>query len=191
MSGEHSRSLSPFHRDPSPPSPEPPDDLVLTLDDETEDLLDSQAELVLVGRVLESKSYRQQAVTDALVFAWNLIREIQITPMAHHQFIFQFNHLLDVQNVLDGGPWAVTANLLILEPWNTTDRWDFTHVDFWVHFKGIPPELLHLELGFQLRKKLGSPKSVMLIQGSRASSPQAFLRCRISMDIRKPLKDTL
>ncbi|XP_042483920.1 ABC transporter C family member 3-like [Macadamia integrifolia] len=115
MSGESSRALSPIYSRTEPPRPEPPDeaDFELNLDAETEDLLDSQANLTLVGKILDGKPFRQQAVNDALVSAWHLLGEVHITPVASHGFIFLFSHPLDIKNVLEGSPWSVSGNLLV------------------------------------------------------------------------------
>ncbi|XP_043694381.1 uncharacterized protein LOC122645101 [Telopea speciosissima] len=191
MAGEITRIISPLrasssqpHSDPAPDSAED----TLCLDNELEDELEANSNLVLVGKILEGKPYRRQAVHEALVATWHLIQGVHITPTANNCFIFQFSHPMDVINVLEGEPWAVSGNLLILEHWNEEGNFPFNSTDFWVHSLKIPPELLFLDLGLQLARKVGVPSSVMLIQDTYTNLRRSFFRCRITVNVQQPLK---
>lgn len=53
-----------------------------------------------------------------MVEVWRPIEGITIDELNPTLFIFSFYHKVDVQQVLNGGPWHFDKHMLILGPWH-------------------------------------------------------------------------
>ncbi|XP_043699848.1 uncharacterized protein LOC122650502 [Telopea speciosissima] len=173
------------------PPPEDDDEDALSLQEQTEERLCNTDNHRLVGQIMFCKPYRCQAISEALVQAWNPRFPVVITPMQENRYCFQFQHKLDLLNVLDEGPWAVRGNLLLLEHWNENQEWGFQSTDFWVQIHEVPLELFNLEVASQLAAKVGQPKQVILVQGFQFGAKVRYVRARVHISIVKPLRQSI
>ncbi|XP_042500816.1 uncharacterized protein LOC122078762 [Macadamia integrifolia] len=206
--GDHPQRLLLAHTDTSPlttppatessqPRPDQEDtstqsvDEFLLLDDEVEDRLSESWATTLVGFVLEGNRYRKQALTEGLVNAWNLKFGLEVSTIDQNHFLFQFQHRIDMENVLAEEPWTVAGNLIILESWNPEQRWQFCNASFWVQFYSSTLDLLDINLGRRYATQIGSPTKIMLIRGTQGGHRQHYLRARVKIDIRKPLRSII
>lgn len=60
----------------------------------------------LIGRVLTDKEVRVAYLRERLGRIWRLVKGVTIFPSKDDRFLFQFNHRLDAENVLNKGPWG-------------------------------------------------------------------------------------
>ncbi|XP_042505657.1 uncharacterized protein LOC122082259 [Macadamia integrifolia] len=164
---------------------------VFVVADEFEDQLNHSKALSLAGLVLVGKPYRKQAITEALISAWNTSHPVIVSPIKNHTYLFRFEHAMDVQNVLTNAPWSVAGNLLILERWKPARDWSFAYTDIWVQFHEILEELQDYKLVSRLVMKVGDVSRLMDITGVRSGKRLQYFKARLKLDVRKPLKDTI
>ncbi|XP_042486854.1 uncharacterized protein LOC122067070 [Macadamia integrifolia] len=160
------------------------------IDEDTEERL-SQITNTLVGYIPEGRPYRKQAVFEALQTAWNPTHKVDISHLDDRKFLFQFHHSIDRDNVLQEGPWAVSGNLLVLERWNMEYQWSFTQCELWAQLHSVPVELKKKDIMLRLASKLGHISKIMLIDGFQFGDRVAYVRVRVRIDIRKPLRTSI
>ena len=104
-------------------------------------------------------------------------------------FLFQFFHEIDIKRVLDSGPWTFEQHILLvhrLEADEQPQQVPLFHTTFWVQAYNIP-------IGFQSEKVV---QSIGTYIGSFLESDvnnfkgvwRNYMRLRVSIDVRKPLK---
>ncbi|XP_043725561.1 uncharacterized protein LOC122672129 [Telopea speciosissima] len=163
----------------------------LIVDDELEDLIEHSESLTLVGRILAGRRYRKQAVTEALINAWNTSAPVIVSPLRVDTYLFKFEHPMDLTNVLNETPWSVAGNLIVLERWKASKNWTFDYTEIWVQLHDIPTELHDHGLVAKLVCKVGEVSRLLFISGVRGGQKLSYFRARIRMDITKPLKKFL
>ncbi|XVF68710.1 hypothetical protein PTKIN_Ptkin11bG0023300 [Pterospermum kingtungense] len=90
------------------------DDLILEGNDDEELELDSCAidqtadriDLCLMGRFLTDRSINFMAMRSHMVEIWHPVKGIHVKDLNPNLFLFQFFHEIDLQRVLEGGPWV-------------------------------------------------------------------------------------
>lgn len=171
----------------------------LNLSDDEEEVLDFQVNqnegtkadphLCLVGRFLTKKPIRTYAMKERMASVWQPGKKVAIKEAATGIYLFQFFHKLDMQKVMNGGPWFFDGHLLILGQMGATDlptQIPLFHVMFWVQVHDIPTGFMSLEVGKGLGNYIGEfieydPKNM-------SSFWRSFMRIRVKVDVRKPLK---
>lgn len=97
-------------------------DLSLSKDEENELILNvdnadqhiDHFELCLVGRFLMDRSFNFNVMCNRMASIWRPGKGICIKDIGSHRYLFKFFHRVDMQRVLDEGPWTFDNNLLIL-----------------------------------------------------------------------------
>ncbi|WOG86659.1 hypothetical protein DCAR_0205876 [Daucus carota subsp. sativus] len=153
----------------------------LTIDDEESEGVIVAAEagqerkesFVLVGRFLTEKNINFQAMQNVLASLYS----------------FVFYQIMDLRKVLDGGPWSFEQNMLVYHQMLDTEdahQVILNDIDIWVQVHDIPK-------GFISETVL---KSIGDFIGQHVKSDpvnfdgtwKSFVRIRVRMNIRKPLK---
>lgn len=70
--------------------------------------------LCLVGRFVTNKSIRFLIMKEMMAAVWMPLNGITITEIEPSIFLFRFYHNVDVQHVLNGGPWSLDKHMMIL-----------------------------------------------------------------------------
>lgn len=150
---------------------------------------ESIPKFVLVGKLATTKMVKFQVMRDTLVAIWRPGKGMQATELAPNLFVFTFYHKVDVNRILDDGPWAFENNLLVIcileglaSPYDIT----LNVTDFWVQVHNIPRNFF-ME---QVAKAIGSSLGVFIKADKKNfEGPwKTFMRIRITMDITKPLR---
>ena len=68
----------------------------------------------LVGRFLIEKSVNFMAMKNTLGSLWELGKGITITELGARRYLFQFFHEVDVNAVINSGPWTFNQHMLVL-----------------------------------------------------------------------------
>lgn len=68
---------------------------------------------VLVRRFLTEKNINFNAMQNVIASLWRLREGMEIHDLGDQIYSFVFFHVLDRQNVLEGGPWTFEQSLLI------------------------------------------------------------------------------
>ncbi|XP_043710063.1 uncharacterized protein LOC122658959 [Telopea speciosissima] len=98
---------------------------------------------------------------------------------------------MDMENVLQEGPWLVSGNLLVLEKWNSEQRWSFQRCEFWIQLHDLPLELQEVEVIQKVAKKVGDPRKIMRINGFQFGAKVSYMRVRVDLDVHRPLRTTI
>jgi 14-3-3 protein epsilon len=74
-------------------------------------------------------------------------------------FLFHFGHALDMEAVLQGGPWSFNNQMLIMERVRLgvqIENIPLYHVDFWVQVHNLPTGFMTERVGKTLANYIGS-----------------------------------
>jgi 14-3-3 protein epsilon len=120
---------------------------------------------------------------------WRPVKGVKIKEATTGLFLFQFAHALDMEAVLQGGPWAFNNQMLILERVQLgvqIENIPLHHVDFWVQVHNLPTGLMAERVGKTLANFIGS--FVEYDKNNTGSFWREYMRIRVRVDIRQPLK---
>jgi 14-3-3 protein epsilon len=103
--------------------------------------------------------------------------------------LFHFAHPLDMEAVLNGGPWTFDNNLLILEqiPLGVQiDQIPLSHATLWVQVHDLPTGLMKETVGQRLANYIGT--FVEYDKNNNSSFWRQYMRIRVKIDVTQPLK---
>jgi hypothetical protein len=120
---------------------------------------------------------------------WKPVRGVTIKETKVGQFLFHFAHPLDMEAVLNGGPWSFDNNMLILEQVKLgmqIEQIPLQHVNMWVQVHDLPTGLMKEKYGISLANYIGS--FVEYDKNNNSSFWRQYMRLRVRIDVRLPLK---
>jgi 14-3-3 protein epsilon len=120
---------------------------------------------------------------------WRPVKGVKIKEATTCLFLFQFAHSLDMEAVLQGGPWSFNNQILILERVRLgvqIENIPLHHVDFWVQVHNLPTGLMAERVGKTLANYIGS--FLEYDKNNKGSFWREYMRIRVRVDIRQPLK---
>lgn len=100
---------------------------------------------VLVGRFLTDKNINFQAMLSVLASLWRPKEGVEIHDLGGYRYSFVFFHILDLQKVLDGGPWTFEQSLLVyhrLQPNEDPHLVPLNSMDIWLQIYDVPKGLV-------------------------------------------------
>jgi hypothetical protein len=158
------------------------------------DLEEGEEEVVdfrwcLVGRFLGDRSIHVNSMKVTMADVWRPVKGVKIKEATSGLFLFQFAHALDMEAVLQGGPWAFNNQMLIMERVQLgvqIENIPLHHVDFWVQVHNLPMGLMAERVGKTLANYIGS--FVEYDKNNKGSFWREYMRIRVRVDIRQPLK---
>jgi hypothetical protein len=69
----------------------------------------------LIGRFLCDKTVHFNSMKVRMAEVWKPVKGVTIKEATTGKFLFHFAHPLDMEAVLNGGPWTFDNNMLVLE----------------------------------------------------------------------------
>jgi 14-3-3 protein epsilon len=120
---------------------------------------------------------------------WKPVKGVTIKEATHGKFLFHFAHPLDMEAVLNGGPWTFDNNMLLLEQVQVgmqIDNIPLVHTNIWVQIHNLPMGLMKENVGVRLANYIGS--FVEYDKNNGSSFWRQYMRIRVKLDVRKPLK---
>lgn len=170
---------------------------VLTPDEEDDIVVDSgiraraieECAVSLVGRLLSKRGFNRAALKDTMRKVWGSPGGLRIVDVGDNLFHFRFSNKLDLQRVLNGGPWCFDNMLLLLKKWEvgmTTESVEFHDVDFWVQLWGLPFECISPEIG----KMIGNRIGVVVEMGKMTEQSEwgRYIHVRLKLPLDYPLR---
>jgi hypothetical protein len=156
-----------------------------------DDVEDEQVELrwCLVGRFLCERAIHFNSMKVRMADLWKPVKGITIKEATAGKFLFHFAHPLDMEAVLNGGPWSFDNNMLLLEQVQLgmqVDQIPLSHVNMWVQVHNLPMGLMKEKNGIQLANYIGA--FVEYDKNNNSSFWRQYMRLRVKVDVRKPLK---
>ncbi|XP_016694273.1 uncharacterized protein At4g02000-like [Gossypium hirsutum] len=170
----------------------------LNINDEEEDpmvvLEENKADeelydLCLVGRVITDSIVNFTSLRNTLADLWHPLRGVSIIELENKRILFRFYSEIDLKRVMDGMPWFFNRHLIIFhrlardEDPNLIPLWNAA---FWVQIHNLPKGVTSEGTSRQLGDFIGKfmeYNSAMVTRGGGK-----FMRIRVLLDIRKPLK---
>ncbi|GAU39012.1 hypothetical protein TSUD_378880 [Trifolium subterraneum] len=143
----------------------------------------------LVGRFLSNRSIHVNSMKVAMAEAWRPVKGVKIKEATTGLFLFQFSHELDMEVVLQAGPWAFDNHMLIVERFQIVVQIEnilLNHVDFWVQVHNLPTGLMAEKVGTKLANYIGV--FVEYDKNNNNSFWRQYMRIRVRVDVRQPLK---
>ncbi|KAL0405584.1 UNVERIFIED_CONTAM: hypothetical protein Slati_3872300, partial [Sesamum latifolium] len=148
--------------------------------------------LTLIGRILTHRSVNFEALRSTLSNIIRPNRGMTISRINDERLGFKFNHKVDMQHALDGGPWTFDRNLLILQPMEDTDDPGGINLDwcpFVVHIHDIPINLRTDQVFISVGNKICQYVEVLSKEGNLTWN--SSVRVRININVNKALKQQI
>ncbi|PNY16121.1 hypothetical protein L195_g012831, partial [Trifolium pratense] len=152
---------------------------------------DEQVDLrwCLVGRFISDKAIHFNSMKVRMAELWRPVGGVTIKETSEGKFLFHFAHPLAMEAVLNGGPWTFDNNMLILEQLHLgmqVESIPLFHVNMWVQVHDLPMGLMKEKVGIPLANYIGS--FVEYDKNNNSSFWRQFMRLRVKLDVRMPLK---
>ena len=112
----------------------------LSLNDEEKEELDFQGTwteseglgLSLLERFMTDMVINLLAMKHRMTILWRPTRGVTVKEVQPFLYIFQFFHIVDLQRVMDTGPWSFDGDLLILHHLQSGDSWATILTAIWI-----------------------------------------------------------
>lgn len=149
--------------------------------------------LWLVGCFLNQKKTNFGAMRDTLSTIWRPVKGVFMeetnTP---NVYLFRFFHKLDVQRVMEDGPWTFNQQVLLVKRLEEMDQLASIHLSelyIWVQVYDLP-------IGFNsdyILKSIGDYVGNFKASDSKnfQSFSRSYLRIQVAIDVHKPLKSKM
>lgn len=79
----------------------------------SEEVVASKKTYMLVGRFLTEKNINYNAMQNVMTGLWRPKEGMEVYEMGGLRYYFVFFHALDIQKVIDGGPWSFEQAMLV------------------------------------------------------------------------------
>ncbi|XP_019172069.1 PREDICTED: uncharacterized protein LOC109167503 [Ipomoea nil] len=144
--------------------------------------------LTLVGRLMTDKIVKFAFMRDTMAAVWRPRMGVAAKELINNTYLFQFFHDIDMQRVLEDGPWSFEQNLLALAKVQPDIPPIVTPLDtanFWVQLHDLP-------LGFFSEKTFAAignfiGEFIRIDDGAFSGWFKTFVRIRVRINITKPL----
>ncbi|XP_074375304.1 uncharacterized protein LOC141717092 [Apium graveolens] len=146
-------------------------------------------DLCLVGRFLTGKTINARAMKSKMADIWRPTMGITINEIDQGIFLFQFYHKEDLQWVMGGGSWTFDNAMLLLEMVVVGEeplKVQLWFLNIWIQIFDLPMGFMTEAVGKQLRNFFG--EFLQYDIKNNTSIWREFMRIRIRLDVRKPLK---
>jgi 14-3-3 protein epsilon len=156
-------------------------------EEEEDDIVDLR--WCLIGRFLCERTIHFNSMKVRMADLWKPVKGVTIKEAAAGKFLFHFNHPMDMEAVLNGGPWTFDNNMLLLERVRLgmqIEHIPLNHVNMWVQIHDIPMGLMKEKYGIQFANYIG--KFVEYDKNNNSSFWRQYMRIRVQIDVRSPLK---
>jgi hypothetical protein len=143
----------------------------------------------LVGRFLCERAIHFNSMKVRMADLWKPVKGVTIKEATGGKFLFHFAHPLDMEAVLNGGPWSFDNNMLILEQMQLgmqVEQIPLHYVNLWVQVHNLPLGTMKEKNGIQLANYIGS--FVEYDKNNNTSFWRQYMRLRVKLDVRQPLK---
>lgn len=113
--------------------------------DVTESDIKARNTFVLVGRFLTDKNINFIAMKNVMASLWRPRDGTDVLDLGEQRYSFVIYHILELQKVLDGGPWTFEQNLLVyhwLKDGEVPQSVPLHIIDIWVQVYDLPTGLI-------------------------------------------------
>lgn len=142
-----------------------------------------------IGRFLTDRPINVLAMKNIMAAVWRPVKGVWIKELGPNLFIFQFFHELDLERVINGGPWTFEQHLLIfskLETGMNPMQMDLVEVDFWVQVHDLPVGYMSERIARDIGNYVG--KFIEADANNFTGMWKSYMRLRVRLDVRNQLK---
>jgi 14-3-3 protein epsilon len=143
----------------------------------------------LIGRFLCERPIHFKSMKVRMADLWRPVKGVTIKEARAGLFLFSFAHPLDMEAVLNGGPWTFDNNMLLLERVQLgmqIESIPLFYTDFWVQIHNLPAGLMKEMVGVKLGSYIGT--FMEYDKNNNTSFWRQYMRVRVKVDVRQPLK---
>lgn len=145
--------------------------------------------MCLVGCFLTKKNINIRAMRTKLADLWKPAIGININDLKPGTFLFQFYHTDDMKWVLNNGSWTFDSAVLVMNVIKAGEdpvKVTLNEVEFWIQIYDLPVGYMTEMMGKQLGNFFGT--FVHYDAKNNSILWREYMRLRIKIDVRKPLK---
>lgn len=147
---------------------------------------------VLIGKFLTEKSINFNAMQNVMATLWRPKEGMEVHDLVGFRYSFVLYHKMDVQKVIEGGPWSFEQAMLVLHeltPTEDSSMVELQNADIWVQIYDIPRGFLSENILKNVGDSMG--KYIRSDPKTFDGTWKPFVRIRVSVNIEKPLKRRL
>ncbi|XP_073019267.1 uncharacterized protein At4g02000-like [Primulina eburnea] len=120
---------------------------------------------------------------------WRPGKGVTIREIGFKRFIFQFYHSVDLQRMLEGGPWTFDNNFFLLHHLKREEQplqVPLRHLNFWIQIHDLSFGYMSEAVGRQLGSYMGN--FLEYDSNNNKGSWRPYMRIRVAIDVQNPLK---
>ncbi|KAL0284354.1 UNVERIFIED_CONTAM: hypothetical protein Sangu_2830200 [Sesamum angustifolium] len=117
---------------------------------------------------------------------------MDLKPLCGNRFLWEFNHSVDRNQLLEGCPWSFKKNMLVLSSIDLNENPQDVNLDwaeFHIHVHGLPINKISREIASFIGNHLG--RFIDIDMDSVGHVWGSYMWIRVSIDVTKPLKPIL
>jgi hypothetical protein len=142
----------------------------------------------LVGKVLAPNTLHISTIRSALRPAWGNPQGLEFHPLGANMFMAEFGCEKDKVRILDGSPWNVGRQAVILNEFDLSIKpadIRFEELTIWARILNLPFSLMNDQRGKSLAECVGAVKKMDVDEKGRAWGE--YLRFRVTIKVAEPL----
>ncbi|WOG99650.1 hypothetical protein DCAR_0519004 [Daucus carota subsp. sativus] len=170
---------------------------ILVIDEEDEggiivasnEIVEQQQAYVLIGRFLTEKNINFNAMQNVMASLWRPKEGMEVNDIGGMRYSFTFFHKMDIQKVIDGGPWSFEQATLLthqLEMGEDPCTVKMQDVEMWVQIYDIPRGFLSENILKNAGDSMG--KFIRVEPNTFDGVWKQYVRIRVVINVEKPLK---
>lgn len=117
------------------------DKMVVSLDEINWEEASKGLEWAVLLKFATGRPIRKGMMVDVFQKIWKLRMDAEFLKVEKNILLVKLWSREDQQEVLDGGPWMVEGEAILLQKWEidmTGDDFVSTHINIWIHMYGLP-----------------------------------------------------
>lgn len=142
-------------------------------------------------RLVSGKSIMKQSVESVLSRIWNISEPATFLKVERSTLLVIFKSAADQHKVLDGGPWSVEGNAVLLQQWEsgmTEEDFHNNLINVWVQVRRLPFEFRCYKYAKDIVKFAGEVvENISTDDQNEEVFCGQFVRIKIRLDVSKPI----
>ena len=142
----------------------------------------------IIGRVLGEKVINFTGIKNFVAVAWGYPRNLSVVELGPNVFQFNLQNSEDKDRIVEGGPWVIDNQMLVLKRWVEgieDDYKAFVTAPLWVQLWNLPVHWLSKEIGRKIGGVFKEVRDVVIPQvGDKEGR---HLKVLVMADLSKPL----
>lgn len=162
---------------------------IIIADDPAEEDGNKESKYWLVGKLLTTKPFKDDDLTATMKLIWKTSREIEAVTVEKNFFLFKFRNNRDQARILEGSPLNFNRHMLLLHQFMSgwkPEEYEFLTPLFWLKIHDLPIGYRTKNTATKIGNNIG--KLVALDQGLQTTGWGSYMRMRVEVNIRKPLR---